>query len=501
MTLAFCTGKKQTDSDTSRNLNQGKSSVVNYATVFPDDKVNRIDIKIDEKQWAQMVDDLKSNIGSSEQMPPRPENNLENDEGIPLHNNAENRPQRRAHAGPPPEGGGHRMPQEMGNDSIRSQNRGRRMGPPRGGMLDESTFNPKWSYCDVLFNKEQWQKVGIRFKGNSSLHSTYQSGIGKLSLKLDFEHFEDQFPESKNQRFYGFQQLNLKNNYQDRSFMREKVASDLFAEFGLVTPKSSFCELYVDYGEGPQYFGLYTLVEEVDDTVIETGFLSENGNLYKPEGAAATFAKDSFKASEMNKKNNRKSKDISDVQKLNKVLNSSLRTENNQAWKNRLNKIFDVPVFLKWLAANTIIQNWDTYGNMYHNYYLYNNPSTNKLVWIPWDNNEALQPGKMGGAPSLSLMEIDEGWPLIRYILDDEEWNAEYLRNVQDFSDNIFTPEKMTEIYTNYQNLITNSVIGNRGERPNYTFLRSDSDFGEEVSRLKQHVVDRKTAVQEFLSK
>lgn len=58
------------------------------------------------------------------------------------------------------------------------------------------------------------------------------------------------------------------------------------------------------------------------------------------------------------------------------------------------------------------MQNWDTYGRMTHNYYLYNNPESGKLEWIPWDNNEALQDGKMGGALSLSLSEVGVNWPL-----------------------------------------------------------------------------------------
>jgi spore coat protein CotH len=385
------------------------------------------------------------------------------------------------------------------NDSLRLQNGERRMGPPPGGMPGGTPYEPIWAYCDILFNNETWSKVGIRFKGNSSLRMAYQSGINKLSFKLDFEQFETEFPEIKNQRFYGFKQLNLKNNFDDNSFIREKVASDLFADFGLVSPKTSFYQVFVDYGKGPVYFGLYTLVEEVDDTVIETNFSSENGNLYKPEGRGATFAEDSFRASDMNKKNNKKSNDYSDVELLNTVINSSLRTENHELWKKQLSEIFDVPVFLKWLAANTVMQNWDTYGNSIHNFYLYNNPSTHKLEWIPWDNNEAFQHGKMGGALSLSLNEIGENWPLIRYIIDDELWRSEYKRDVSEFSEKFFIPKRMNEIYSNYQKLLANFVIGEKGEKPNYTFLENETDFTESIDFLQQHVIDRKTAVQEFL--
>jgi spore coat protein CotH len=495
--FSFCTNKSQSSGLPQQS--HGKYANPDYSIVFPNDKVNRIDIKIDTAQWNEMMVDLKSNIGFSGGMQPRPGNDADRKPGMPHQNDVENPHQQRSHQGPPP--GGMGMRTGMENDSIPSQNREQRMGPPPGGRPGGAEYEPIWASCNILFNNETWSKVGIRFKGNSSLRSAYQSGINKLSFKLDFEQFENEFPEIENQRFYGFKQLNLKNNYDDKSFVREKVASDLFADFGLVSPKTSFYQLFVDYGDGPVYFGLYTLVEEVDNTVIETGFSSENGSLYKPEGRGATFAKNSFRATDMNKKTNKKSKDYSDVEQLNTVINSSSRLENHELWKAQLSEIFDVPVFLKWLAANTVMQNWDSYGKTFHNYYLYNNPSTNKLVWIPWDNNEAFQRGKMGGAPSLSLNEVGENWPLIRYILDDEAWNNEYKLNVAEFSEKYFNPERMNKTYSNYQQLLAKNVIGEEGEKPKYTFLENETDFTEAIGFLKQHVNDRNTAVQEFLSK
>ncbi|MGD8807508.1 MAG: CotH kinase family protein, partial [Chloroflexota bacterium] len=49
--------------------------------------------------------------------------------------------------------------------------------------------------------------------------------------------------------------------------------------------------------------------------------------------------------------------------------------------------------FLKWLAISAIIQHWDAYGNMSHNYYLYDDPETGQLTWISWDNNMAMSAG------------------------------------------------------------------------------------------------------------
>ena len=357
-------------------------------------------------------------------------------------------------------------------------------------------FDPIWAPCEVYYNGIEWYKVGVRYKGNSSLSSAYSSGNGKLSFKLDFDQYESTYPAIKDQRFYGFKQLNLKNNYDDDALVREKVGTDLFREFGLVSSRAAFCQVYVDNGTGSKYFGLYTLVEEVDDSVLDSQYSDGSGNLYKPDGTAASFAFSSYDESQMEKKNNETANDYSDVKSLYTILNSSTRSSAPAEWKTNLEEVFNVDIFLKWLAANTVIQNWDTYGNMTHNYYLYNNPSEGKLNWIPWDNNEALQNGKLSGAVSLELNSVSTGWPLIRYIINDADYKLQYQVYLKQFITEVFTPEKMTALYTSYYNLLKESAYS---EISGYTFISSDSQFDAAISTLKTHVTERNTAVNAYL--
>lgn len=276
-------------------------------------------------------------------------------------------------------------------------------GSGGGGGLLETDENPIFVPGDVYYNGKQWYKVGLRFKGNSSLQSSWNSGIMKLSFKMDFDEFEDEYPQIDNQRFYGFKKFSLKNNYDDNSQMREKVGSDVFRRAGLAAPHTAFYTLYVDHGDGPEYFGLYTLVEEVENTVIKTQFSDNDGNLYKPDGTGASFAAGTFNKDEFVKETNEEEADWTDIENLFAVLHDDSRTTNPSAWRSELEAIFDTDTFLKYLAVNTVIQNWDTYGRMTHNYFLYNNPDNNLLTWIPWDNNEALQLGKRGGSHALNF--------------------------------------------------------------------------------------------------
>ncbi len=380
-------------------------------------------------------------------------------------------------------------------------------------------YTPIWQPCTVNFNDIDWYNVGIRFKGNSSLSSAYSSSIMKLSFKLDFDQYEDDYPALKNQRFYGFKQLNLGNNYKDNSLMREKVGADLFRAFGLAAAQTAFCEVYVDNtGSGFQYFGLYSLVEEMDDTVIKTQFSGDgSGNLYKPDGDAAQFNSGSYDTDEFDLKTNILDADYSDVKALYTTINSSTRTSNSTAWRESLESVFDVDTFLKWLAANAVIQNWDTYGRMSHNYYLYNNPENSLLTWIPWDNNEAFQSsssnssGNMGGNSSMSSIEVSSmgtvssSWPLIKYIYAVDDYATTYKAYLKEFVDEVFVTAEMQALYSEYYTLLKDSAEAEQTTKTGgyyYSFFSTNSaasQFSSAVSTLKTHVQSRTTTVNSYV--
>jgi len=366
-----------------------------------------------------------------------------------------------------------------------------------GGGLLETDENPIFVPGDVYYNGKQWYKVGLRFKGNSSLQSSWRNGIMKLSFKMDFDEFEDEYPQIDNQRFYGFKKFSLKNNYDDASQMREKVGGDIFRNAGLAAPHTAFYTLYVDHGDGPEYFGLYTLVEEVENTVIKTQFSDNDGNLYKPDGTGASFAEGTFSEDDFVKETNEEEADWTDIRNLYSVLHDDIRTTNPSAWREQLDGIFDTDIFLKYLAVNTVIQNWDTYGRMTHNYFLYNNPDTDLLTWIPWDNNEALQSGKMGGSHALNFSGLSSNsWPLIGYLYADETYQAKYDEYVREVTEGAFNVNTMQALYTEYAALIETHATS---ERAGFTFLNSAASFESAVNTLKNHVGQRTEAVEDYL--
>jgi hypothetical protein len=254
--------------------------------------------------------------------------------------------------------------------SIRSNMKtlfGYDFGGRTGGGGSFPNTEPEYVDVALKFNGKQWKNVGFRLKGNSSLADSWGQGIYKMPFKLNFDKFEDAYPGITNQHFYGFKELSFSSGFRDMSLIREKLASDIFRLGGIPSAQTSFCRVYIDFGAGSKYCGVYTIVELPEDHMIKRQFGEENGNIYKPESKLASFIQTEF-----DKKNNETDADFSDVKSLITALNNSMRTSNSMQWRAGLEAVFNVDHYLRFLAINNAIVNWDGYGNMAHNYYLYN---------------------------------------------------------------------------------------------------------------------------------
>lgn len=496
------------------DISHGKDEEANYSLVFPQDKVNRIDITVSANQWKALFDDMTRIYGYS--------------------------------FGKGSEG------------AIKTTRDGL-------DMAENSIYIP----ANVKFNDKTWYCVGFKFKGNSSLSSAWSSGNYKMGIKLDFDKLDDEYPEIKNQSFYGFKKLSLSSNFQDQSLLRDKVVPDIFREAGVPAPQTAFYRVYINFNGTRKYFGVYTVIEDPEGAMLSKQFKTNKGNLYKPDGTGADFANGTFTEAGFDKENNDgDSADWSDIKAVFSALHSNIRTTDPTTWRKNLETVFNADLFIKWLAVNTTVQNWDTYGLMAHNYYLYNDNGV--INWIPWDNNFALQdrnagsigggtgnitpggikpnvtpggvfpenitgggmfpsnttggplfPGNTTGSPMfpdntsgggiggggtssilslyLTSSEVGNSWPLIRYLMDDSVYRAKYNQYVKEVVTGAFTPSKTQDKYTQYAALIKDYVVGENGETADATYVTDSASFVQAIETLKSHVKTRESAVNDYL--
>jgi spore coat protein H len=361
---------------------------------------------------------------------------------------------------------------------------------------------PAWAPVTVGYAGRTWWHVGMRFKGNSSLVAAWRLGIRKLGFRLDFDRFEDDYPEIRNQRFNGFRELTFSNAFKDPSLVRDKCAADLFRAAGVPAARGAFAAVYLDVGEGPFYAGLYTAIEDPSDAMLASQLGAGGANLYKPEGPGADWT--AFVASSFEKKTNEGS-GSEDVQAAIAALHAD--RADAAAWRAGLEARFDAVGFLRALAANQAMVNWDGYGCIAHNYYLYGQPEgAGRLGWIPWDLNEALRPATHPGCDPQSVMldAVGEGWPLVRWLLDDPVYRQAYRDELAALLAGAFSAAALDPALAAAHDLVAPWVVGPEAvETFPYTFLPGPGAFEGSLSgsptSLLDHVAARRVAVQQAL--
>ena len=425
-----------------------KGADADYDRVFPDSAVQKIEITIGPEQYEEMMKNMEDLYGVAGQ------------------------------SGGGPGGGG---------------------GGPGGNFSDEE---PVFVPVTIAYNGLNWRYVGMRFKGNSTLISSWRSGSKKLPFRLDFDEFEDTYEEIDDQRFYGFKKVTFSSGAKDDSLLREKMGGELFRDAGVKVARSSFYRIYLDVGDGngQVYAGLYTMVEDLSNKFLDSQFEDDSGNLYKPDGDGADWQ--SFNENGFVKKTNEDEADWADIQNAIDALHAS--RSDAEAWRTNLERYFNVGEYLKLLAVNQTIENWDTYGLMTHNYYLYADPSDGgRLLWIPWDLNECLLPSR-GGGMSVLLSEVSDRWPVIRYLMDDPIYAAMYYQELATFLDGAFELEKVSNRMETLHELIAPYVTGSAGEVSPYTNISNSQAFNNALTdgnnALLPHIEDQHEIVEDALS-
>ncbi len=427
-----CSSAPSTDTDTDVSdtdvPDSHQKGTKYYDVVFDDDVVQRLDIVIAASDFQAMTDDMDSLYGDSD---------AGGDPG----------------AGPG-EGPGGEGP---GGDE----------GP--GGFADE---DPIYVPVTIAYGDETWEYVGMRYKGNSTLRDGWQQGIGKLPFRLHFDKYEDDYPEIDDQRFWGFQELKFSNAWHDDSLIHDRLASEIFRASGVPAAKTTFVRVHIDTGDGPVYWGLYTMAEDPCGALLDSWFGDDDGNCYKAEGTGATWQ--TLDTSGFEKKTNEDEDDFSDLEDTWAALHADLPADE---WRAGLDEQLDTDGFLRALALNNLIQNWDAYGLAPHNYFLYGDPADGgKLAWIPWDFNEGFNTSRRTPL-TLAMDEVGEDWPLIRYMMDDPTYSETYYTELAMQLDSGFELDWLEERARTYHELIEPWVIGDDGETAPYTTLSSESAF------------------------
>ena len=287
-----------------------------------------------------------------------------------------------------------------------------------------------------IFDGDTLNNIGIKTKGNSS----FNNPNNKKSLKIDFDIYDSTLA------WDGLTKINLNNGFKDPTFLREKIALDFANTHGVYAPRCTYANVYLNN----QLWGLYMLVEEVDNKFLKDRFGNKNGNLFKGDpngtlnymGASATPY---YSAYELH--TNEIANDWSDLILLCNTLNNSPAA----TLQSSLDTVIDLQEWYRAWACNILFANMDSYQGSGHNYFIYHNTITDKFEWISWDVNESfgvflngLTTAQLKALPP-DYIPSGQNRPLETRPLDDADMKCDYYQAVYNllmtgFDSSFFNP-------------------------------------------------------------
>jgi hypothetical protein len=197
----------------------------------------------------------------------------------------------------------------------------------------------------------------------------------KKSFKVDFNRF------IATQKFQGLEEMNLNGEHNDVSIMRTYLAQHLMRGAGVPSSRTSYIQLYVNN----EYKGLYIHLEHIDDEFLDLRFPGQaNGNLWKcAYGADLNWwgSNPSSYHSVYELKTNQDSADYTALVHFIDVLNNTPASNFVCA----IQEVMDVDLFLRTIALEILMGQWDGYAYNKNNYFLYQRESDGKMVFLSYD--------------------------------------------------------------------------------------------------------------------
>ncbi len=360
---------------------------------------------------------------------------------------------------------------------------------------DQNPHNEEYIVGNFSFNKngtpEKLDSIGVRLRGNTSrrrpegntgeMHNATNPDWKHASFTVNFKKYR------KTQQFHDSEKVILKWFKDDPNYVREVYSYDLFEKFGVWTaPQSSYCKLTIKIkGDAKAaYFGVYQMIEPVDDTFLanrNSFFNNTNGNLWKASYGAdlknISTAPERMGIEKVTLTSNYspvydfkgKSSGLENAKTQLVDFITQINSKSGTDLKNYVATKMDVNLFLKTYAVNVTLGMWDDYWNNKNNFYFYFD-SDNQFYFIPYDYDNTLGTSYLmtdSGLQNPLQWGKDAENPLVAKILTIPEYKTQYVKYLNDLVDkkyDLFYSTYSQQRILNWQGKISAFITNDTGE-------------------------------------
>jgi hypothetical protein len=313
----------------------------------------------------------------------------------------------------------------------------------RSGLAGVLGFDFNWASADFELGGLAFTNVAARVKGNGTyLASLYGD---KRSYKVDLNRF------TKRQKLGEAEELNFHNLLSDYSCLSDALAYEFFHDAGVPAPRTAYAYLNMSV-EGQwdrKPLGLYAMVEPVDEAFALERFDTKQTPLFKPVTYELfKYLGDDWAAYAAIYDLKTKATDA----QLRRVIEFArlVTSATDPEFARQLGDYLDSERFARYLACEVLLANYDGFLSDGQNFYLYLDPGSNKLGFIPWDLDLSWGGFDLiGTTRDRERASIWHPWVgehrFLERVLAVEEFRQLYRAQLEDLFSRLFVPDRLCE--------------------------------------------------------
>jgi hypothetical protein len=230
--------------------------------------------------------------------------------------------------------------------------------------------------------------------------------------------------------------MTLNNNKQDGSLIRQCLVYRTFAAAGVPAPRCNFARVTVNGTP----LGVYSHVEEIKKPFLRRHFVDDSGNLY--EGQRSDF--NDVLVATFEAKTNEASNDRSDLAAIVAALDGDSLPD--------LQALLDIDQFMTFWAMEVLTGHWDGYASNRNNFYLYADPTSGKMLFLPWGPDIGFSANDPFHA--LRAVSVSADGRLTSKLYDWPETKAAYLMRMQELLDAVWQEDELLAEVARMANLL-----------------------------------------------
>jgi cysteine-rich repeat protein len=227
--------------------------------------------------------------------------------------------------------------------------------------------------CTFTFDGLTLPDVGIRQKGGYGSSSNL---AGKPGFSVAFDAFVD------GQTLHGERKVLLNNAVQDPTFLHEHLGYELYRRSGIPAARTAHAIVSLN----GFVYGIYVIKEAIDKRFLERWFGdgSGDGNLYE-QPCCGDFVWDPYFIELKDEIEDERSR--ADLLSLVNVI----RDAPDDDFVAQVTGHLDLAGFITGYALDALLVHWDGYSFNTNNFYLYHDPVSDRLRFIPHGMDQLLQ--------------------------------------------------------------------------------------------------------------